>query len=136
MGAAQDLDALDVVEVEHRGNRPRDVQVIGVDRDGRLLDRVGFTDATNPVGLRAVGDRLAAEGQVRHLPGEVADAFDLLVFEGFFVERGNRQRGLLQVFAVVFGGDGDDGEGTILGVFFGVSRQAEYCQRHGQRQTV
>ncbi|MNM83821.1 hypothetical protein D3C81_958910 [compost metagenome] len=105
--AAQHFDALDIVEVQHRGNRPRDVQVIGVHRDRGFLDRVGFTDAADAVGLRAVGDGLAVQRQVGHTPGQVADVVDLRILQGALVEGADCQRGFLQVLFTVLGRDGD-----------------------------
>ncbi|MNO85898.1 hypothetical protein D3C76_772820 [compost metagenome] len=105
--AAQHFDALDIVEVQHRGNRPRDVQVIGVHRDRGFLDRVGFTDAADAVGLRAVGNGLAVQRQVGHTPGQVADVVDLRILQGALVEGADRQRGFLQVLFTVLRRDSD-----------------------------
>ncbi len=79
--AAQHFNALHVVEVQHRRNRPRDVQVVGVYRNGRFLNRVGLANTAYAVGLCAVGNGLAVQGEVGHPTGQVADVVDLRILQ-------------------------------------------------------
>ncbi len=101
---AQDFDALDIVEVEHRADLARLVDVVDIDRDHRLLNGVGLAHAAQGIGLGGVADIGPGDGEVGDLAGEVADRVDLAVLQVLGPEGRNRDRRILQVGFAPLGG--------------------------------
>ena len=108
---AQHLDPLDVEDVEHRRLRARDIDVVDIEADAGLEapERVLLADAADEADQGRVGAARDLQRSVRralHHRGEVDRA---LVLERLAVERGDRDRHVLQALRAAAGGDDDIG---------------------------
>ncbi len=115
---AQHLETLDVVDVEHRALRPRDVDVVHVQAHSGLEapQRVLLPDAADERDerrVRAARDLQREVGRGLLQPGDVERAG---VVEALRRERGHGDRHVLQALVAAPGGDGDllDTGGPVL----------------------
>src|SRR5690606_6368797 len=107
---AQDLDAVEVEQVEHRAGQRRVIDVVDVEADARLERgvEVVLADAANARGhRRAEGRALRLQGYRRRLRGDLRDVRLAACLEHLGVDRGDRQRRVLQVLLAELGGDDD-----------------------------
>ena len=136
--AAQDLDPLEIEQVEDRAGERGVVDVIHIEPDAGLERRVEvvLADAAD------VGDERGAEGRAlrlerhrRGLVGHLADVGLAARLEHLGVDRGDRERGVLQVLLAELRGDED--LAAVRGCRrFGrrrVLRLGRHCRQHRQR---
>jgi hypothetical protein len=110
-GTAQDLDAVEVHQLEQRARQRRNEHVVDVDADARIerVVEVGLADAADvrdQAGAAVL--RLRRERHVRRLRGDFGDVGLAARLEHLGVDRGDRDRRVLQVLLAELRGDGDD----------------------------
>jgi hypothetical protein len=121
LGAAQNLDTLDVVYVQQGTLRAGDVHVVHVDADARLEapQRVVLTDAAD-IGVDGAAGRAAGvDFDVRDVRGHVLERAYVLFLQLLGGERRDGDRHVLQVLFAAAGRDDDLLDATDLAARFG-----------------
>ncbi len=106
--AAQDLDALQIVDVLQRALRSREVHVVDVDSNALLVtgDRILLADAADVRGERTVRCARSLQRGVRGEIGEPRDVLDPRLLDGRAGKGAHRTRNVLdQLFAAPGGHD-------------------------------